>query len=78
MHDVHYAPNASNMSFPVNATVHSNYNIMDRPLDAYTGTMTSQGPPGIQFLRSLDIGCLISSKYQEHINTSFSIKSKSG
>ena len=49
MHDVHYAPNASNMSFPVNATVHSNYNIMDRPLDAYTGTMTSQGPPGIQF-----------------------------
>ena len=49
MHDVHYAPNASNMSFPVNATVHSNYNIMDRPLDAYTGTMTSQGPPGIFF-----------------------------
>ena len=49
MHDVHYAPNASNMSFPVNATVHSNYNIMDRPLDAYTGTMTSQGPPGILF-----------------------------
>ena len=48
MHDVHYAPNASNLSFPVSATVHTSYNLMDRPMEvpSYNGTMTSQGPPG--------------------------------
>jgi hypothetical protein len=69
MHDVHYAPNVSNMSnvsnlnFPVNATVHhSNYNLMDRPLDgpSFTGTMTSQGPPGMSVFLSFCLSVYLS------------------